>query len=94
MIHGLVAMACFVTAPLSAIAAYRLVNKPFAYFASCLRCIFVNCIVFSGVCERVVAIPGVRQRGRGESGRLPCVAVDDRVWRLSNGLLSNQCGII
>ncbi|HSD58335.1 MAG TPA: DUF998 domain-containing protein, partial [Methanotrichaceae archaeon] len=32
-IHTLVALAWFVTAPLSAIAAYRLVNKPFGYFS-------------------------------------------------------------
>jgi hypothetical membrane protein len=32
-IHGLVALAWFVTSPLSAIIAYRLENKPFGYFS-------------------------------------------------------------
>jgi hypothetical membrane protein len=33
VIHGLVALAWFVTAPLSAIAAYGFIKKPFAYFS-------------------------------------------------------------
>lgn len=33
VIHGLVALAWFVTAPLSAIASYRLVRKPFGYIS-------------------------------------------------------------
>jgi hypothetical membrane protein len=48
IIHGLVAMACFVTAPLSAIAAYRLVNKPFAYFTVVIG-IFSLIVLFSAV---------------------------------------------
>jgi hypothetical membrane protein len=48
IIHGLVAMACFVTAPLSAIAAYRLVNKPFAFFTVVIG-IFSLIVLFSAV---------------------------------------------
>lgn len=35
-IHALVALAWFVTAPLSAIASYRLVNKPFGYISAAI----------------------------------------------------------
>jgi hypothetical membrane protein len=48
IIHGLAAMVCFVTAPLSAIAAYRLVNKPFAYFTVVIG-IFSLIVLFSAV---------------------------------------------
>jgi hypothetical protein len=34
IIHGLVALATFVTSSLSAIAAYRLLGKPFAYISA------------------------------------------------------------
>jgi hypothetical membrane protein len=48
LIHGLAAMVCFVTAPLSAIAAYRLVNKPFAYFTVAVGA-FSLIVLFSAV---------------------------------------------
>jgi hypothetical membrane protein len=47
-IHGLVAMVCFVTAPLSAIAAYRLVNRPLGYFSVVIG-VFSLIALFSAV---------------------------------------------
>jgi len=47
-IHALVAMAWFVTGPLSAIVAYGLVNKPFAYFSVAIGA-FALIVLFSAI---------------------------------------------
>jgi len=47
-IHALVAMAWFVTGPLSAIVAYRFLNKPFAYFSVVIG-VFALIVLFSAV---------------------------------------------
>ncbi|MBN1235432.1 MAG: DUF998 domain-containing protein [Methanotrichaceae archaeon] len=47
-IHALVAMAWFVTGPLSAIAAYGFLSKPFAYFSIAIG-VFALIVLFSAV---------------------------------------------
>jgi hypothetical membrane protein len=47
VIHGLVALDWFVTAPLSAIVAYRFLNKPFACFSVAIGAFAITVLIFA-----------------------------------------------
>jgi hypothetical protein len=73
-------MVCFVTAPLSAIAAYRLVNKPFAYFTVVIG-IFSLIVLFSAVFA-VESSPFV---AFGRGGEERAVAYPVLLWMIGFG---------